>query len=319
MSQRDPFPPVPTHISDPAREHLLKPAVESDGDPQSPEDWARFREAEEKDAIAFARKMQSQWGFDQEAKLIEGVRAIEVTPSESTTIPGENLILYLHGGGYTVTNADQCAWLVAGVTRLLGIPALAVDYRNAPEFPFPCALDDAFAVYQWLVERIEPSRICVFGDSAGGGLALATILRARDEGVSLPAALGLLSPWTDIDKVGDTYFTLQGIDPRLDYDLNLKSSRDAYVGEQDSKNPYISPVYGDYSGGFPPVLMVSGTRDMFLSNCARMQEVLMRAGVETQLVVREAMDHGVGTWPPLPEGEDTYRFVADFFRRHLTS
>lgn len=153
-----------------------------------------------------------------------------------------------------------------------------MDYRLAPEHPFPEGLTDCVAVYRGLLETFKPENIVLLGDSAGGGMTLATMLKARDEGLPMPAGVTLYAPFTDATKTGDTYYTLEGKDPLLHYEENVRFMANAYAGNADKKDPLVSPVYNDYKG-FPPTLIQVGTRDILLSCSARVYRKMKNAGV----------------------------------------
>jgi monoterpene epsilon-lactone hydrolase len=132
--------------------------------------------------------------------------------------------------------------------------------------------------------------IAMYGDSAGGGLVAGSVLKMRDEGIGMPAALVLWSPWTDVTGIGDTYFTLRNADPFLDVELD-RNSADAYANPSDQKNPYVSPVYGNFSNGFPPTLIQGGTKEMLLSDFVRLYQALDQAGIPVKLDIYEGMPH----------------------------
>jgi acetyl esterase/lipase len=157
-----------------------------------------------------------------------------------------------------------------------------------PDHPFPAGLDDCLAFYRRLLRDHAPSEIIVGGGSAGGNLAAATILRARDEGLPLPAAAVLISPEVDLTESGDSFFTNAGIDGMG----SLMAANRLYAAGHDLTDPYVSPLFGDYAKGFPPTLITAGTRDVFLSNAARLHRRLRAAGVPAELHVLEAAAHG---------------------------
>ena len=168
---------------------------------------------------------------------------------------------------------------------------LSVDYRVAPEDPYPAALEDAYAAYQWLLEMgCRGSQIIVAGDSAGGGLALALCLYLKDKGEPLPKKLVLMSPWTDLAATGDSYETNFEKDPLFGNTTDSMIYSNAYYGENDPKTPYISPLYGDYEG-FPPMLFQVGGAEMLLSDSARAAKKAKAAGCEVQLTIYDEMFH----------------------------
>jgi acetyl esterase/lipase len=170
----------------------------------------------------------------------------------------------------------------------VGAPVVSVDYRMPPDHPYPAAIDDGVAVYRALLADHAPGDIVVGGLSAGGNIAAATVLRARDEGLPLPAGLVLLSPEIDLTESGDSFETLLGID-RI---VRFTEPNALYAAGAALDDPYVSPLFGDFTKGFPPTFLQSGTRDLFLSNTVLMHRALRRAGVAAELHVFEAMPHG---------------------------
>ncbi len=207
------------------------------------------------------------------------------------------------------------AVLVAQAARTV---VLSVDYRMAPDHPFPAALDDAVAAWKAVLASHDPRRMALFGTSAGGGLTMATVMRLRDLGLPLPAALYLGTPWTDLAKRGDTYFTLAGVDNELDtYNGGLESAAGLYAGDRALTDPFISPVYGDLRG-FPPAILISGTRDLLLSCTVRAHRALRQAGVEADLHVFEGQSHAQHAIAhKSPESKEAMNEIASFFDRHL--
>jgi monoterpene epsilon-lactone hydrolase len=204
-----------------------------------------------------------------------GVPVVEIA-SEEWQDNGKVLV-YVHGG-----------W-VSGET---GLRIVSVGYTLAPEAKWNQASDQVVSVLHALEQQgYAPKNIVVLGDSAGGGLAAGAVLKMRDKGSGIPGALVLWSPWSDITETGDTYVTLRRADPLLNYKLLLKKAADAYADPKDQKNPYVSPVYGDYSKGFPPTLIQGGTKDIFLSNCVREYRAIDSAGGTAVLDIYEGMPH----------------------------
>ena len=228
----------------------------------------------------------------------------------------EYILLYLHGGGYTSGSPALHRDLVHRIARAGGMTALAIDYRLAPEHPFPAALDDALFAYHWLLEQgYAPGRIAFAGDSAGGGLTAALLMYLRDHGEPLPAAAVLLSPWTDLTMSTETDKTLEPIDAQLTK-RGLLEMADAYRGTHAADEPLISPLYGD-PHDLPPLLILAGTDEMLLDDSVLFAEKAGKAGVDVTLQVRENMGHVYPAFAMvIPEGRQAIRFIGAFIRRH---
>jgi len=218
--------------------------------------------------------------------------------------------LDVHGGALIYGEGEFCRYSARKMADTLGVDVYGVDYRNPPEFPYPAALDDCVAVYRQLLKRFAPRNIIVGGGSAGGNLAAAMILRARDEGLPLPAAAVLISPELDLTESGDSFSVLDGLD--MVYPHSLMAVNLLYANGHDLTHPYLSPLFGDFAKGFPPTFLQSGTRDFFLSNTILMHRALCRAGVAADLHVFEAMPHGgfQGAPEDIELTEEIARFVA---------
>jgi acetyl esterase/lipase len=243
-------------------------------------------------------------------KMIGGVPVAVLVPKNISRKNQDKAAIYIHGGGFVLGNPDDA--YAMRLADLLRLPVYAIRYRPAPEHPFPAALDDCLAVYEKLVHSFGPQHVVVFGGSAGGNLALSMLLKANSEGLPMPAALGLSSPATDLTRTGDSCFANQGRDPVLQWDGLMEYFVPAYAQGFDLRIPLLSPVHADYWPGFPPTLITTGTRDLFLSNCVRLSRVMRQAGVNVELRVWEGMFHGFELIPNLPEGEEARREMAMF-------
>lgn len=222
-------------------------------------------------------------------ETIGGVPVYVGTPETTPTSNGDKAAMFFHGGALVMAGGEcvrPIAMLEAGKT---GCRTYAVDFRNPPDHPYPAALDDGVAVYRALLERHGPERIVITGASGGGNLAIAVPLKARQMGLPLPAAIGVFSPQVDLTESGDSFQTILGIDS---FGGGLAPFNALYAGDHDLADPYLSPLFADFSGGFPPTFIQSGTRDTFLSNAVRLHRTLRNAGVEAELHVGEAMPHG---------------------------
>ena len=219
-------------------------------------------------------------------------RAGKEDTAERLLTENREVVLQLHGGGYIGKMKNAYRDFAVLYARMPGERAvLSVDYRVAPEDPYPAALEDAYAAYQWLLEMgCRGSQIIVAGDSAGGGLALALCLYLKDKGEPLPKKLVLMSPWTDLAATGDSYETNFEKDPLFGNTTDSMIYSNAYYGENDPKTPYISPLYGNYEG-FPPMLFQVGGAEMLLSDSARAAKKAKAAGCEVQLTIYDEMFH----------------------------
>jgi monoterpene epsilon-lactone hydrolase len=225
------------------------------------------------------------------------------------------VILYLHGGGHILGSAQTNLGSAIRVHKASGIPVLSVEYRLAPEHPFPADLNDAVAAYRWLLDQgYEGGEIGVYGDSAGGGLSLGLGLVAREQHLPMPAAIAVLSPLLDVNRVGDTRVTLANIDPVIRSAIGGRYGM--YVGDADPRNPLLSPVYADYSD-FPPLLIQVGTRERLLSDSIRLARQARNHGVDVELDVWDGMWHVWQDTPGVPEAEQACRELAGFFTRNL--
>ena len=289
--------PFPKSISAEARAFLTS-LVGPDGVPfnalapqPAPDDLDGWRASKER-TTAFMEQMTAQLTKDlqstSETVKLAGVTVHVATPA-SSSLSG-HAYLDVHGGGLVYGDGDFCRWGARKAADLHSARAYAVDYRMPPEHPYPAALDDCVAVYRALLEQYAPESIIIGGASAGGNLAAAMVLRARDEGLPLPAAVVLLTPELDLTESGDSFATNRMVDVMLPQPL--MNANLLYANGHDLAHPYLSPLFGDFSKGFPATFLQTGTRDLFLSNTVRMHRALRRAEIPAELHVFEGMPHG---------------------------
>jgi len=231
------------------------------------------------------------------AHPLGGVPTYVATPQGERLLDDRHVVFDIHGGALLFGGGEaNVRFGTAAIALRTGRIAYGVDYRVPPDGPYPAALDDCVAAYRALLETVPAARIVVSGTSAGGNLAAALLLRARDEGLPMPAGALLLTPELDLTESGDTFDTLMGLDVVLT--ARLMEMNLLYAGGADLADPYLSPLFGDVSG-FPPTLLQAGTRDIFLSNAVRMHRKLRTAGVRAELHVWEGMPHaGFGGLTP---------------------
>jgi len=253
-----------------------------------------------------------------EPTTIGGVKAFVVTPGEITEANRNRVLIHVHGGGYVLGPGEAGtleAILMAGQGH---IKVISIDYRMPPDFPFPAAIDDAMAVYKAILKTTDARKIGIFGTSTGGGMTLVMVLRAKAEGLPLPGAIAPGTPWSDMTKTGDTYFANEMVDDVLvSNDGWLGDAANLYANGHDLKDPMLSPVYGNLKG-FPPTILTTGTRDLFLSNTVRVHRKLREAGVVSDLIVFEGLAHAQYLFiPDSAESKEHFAEVGAFFDRYL--
>lgn len=233
--------------------------------------------------------------------------AYDVRPQDS---PKEDMkvILQFHGGAFILLGGEICRILAARTAMRYRRRVWAVDYRMPPDHPWPAAIDDGVAAYQALLDERPACDIVFLGGVAGANIAAATILRARDQGLPLPGGAILVTPDIDFTEAGDSFATSRNFEPGVS---DLAPARELYANGHDQRNPYISPLFGDFTSGFPPTLLLSGTRDVFLSNAVLMHRKLRDADIRAELHIEEAGGHG-GYPDFVPEGAAMTREIRSF-------
>jgi monoterpene epsilon-lactone hydrolase len=227
--------------------------------------------------------------------------------------PGR-VVLYLHGGGYVIGSPRSHRHLAAAVAAAAAASALLLDYRLAPEHPYPAAVDDAVAAYRWLLDQgIAPGHVVVAGDSAGGGLTVATLLALREAGVPLPAGGVCISPWVDLSCGGESYRTKAAVDPIVQR-AGVDQMARAYLGDTPPRTPLASPLFADL-GGLPPLLIHVGSDEVLLDDAVQLADRARAAGVDATLEVWDRMIH-VWHWflPMLDEAQDAIDGIGRFVR-----
>ena len=310
--------PSPESISSEAREALER-LIGDDGIPlyaryemPSPDDFAAWMNMKAAANAHYAAGMKGLAGSLRStvATIEVGHATVHVAIPEAP-FDQRQAIIDLHGGAMVFGGGEACQVGARTQADRHGVRCYGVDYRMPPEHPYPAALDDCMAAYRYILERHDAGDISICGRSAGGNLAAAMLLRARDEGLPMPASLVLLSPQVDLTESGDSFNTHQMIDVVLP--RPLRSNNVLYAGGANLSHPYLSPLFGDLRG-LPPTFLQSGTRDLFLSNTVRMHRALRQAGVTTELHVFEAMPHG-GFMGGTPEDRELDAEIRGFVQR----
>ena len=285
---------------------------------KSKEEWESLRSVMVATMSPILTEIRKTFQGKIEPGVMAGVKTYTITPDNIPTENRRRVLIHLHAGGYVAFGGET------GITEGLSLAAhakmkvISVDYRLAPEHPFPAALDDAVTVMKEAMNQYKPANIGIGGSSCGGGFSIAAVLKLKALKLPLPGAIFGGTPWADLTLASDSYRTNEYIDSVLPTpDGFLPSAAQAYGGAEDLKNPFISPVYGDLKG-LPPTILISGTRDILLSDTVRLHRKLRQAGVETQLHVFEAMPHALYLFLyQAPESVEIWHEVARFFHQHL--
>jgi monoterpene epsilon-lactone hydrolase len=250
------------------------------------------------------------------ADTIAGVPVRVVTPTSMAPEKRDRVLINLHGGGF---NSDSGSLTESiPMANLTGTKVIAVLYRLAPEHPYPAGLDDAMAVYQELLKTYKPGNIGIYGTSAGAILTAEVTAKLQQMKLPLPGATGVFSGMGDFSQNGDSIalFALDGFAGHLDPPKKDTRELAYYTGTTELKDPVLSPLYADLKG-FPPTLFITSGRDLLLSGTTILHRAYLRAGVDAQLVVFEALPHAFWNNPGLPESKEADRLMAGFFDRHL--
>ncbi|MEZ4884339.1 MAG: alpha/beta hydrolase [Chitinophagales bacterium] len=288
--------------------------------------WQRHKRGGKHYPIQVVRKY-----FEQQARRLPSVKNLKVE-TEKTDIKGipstwftpkpipskplaNHIIYYLHGGGYAICSVNTHQRLIAHIAKACHAKVLAIDYRLAPEHPFPAAIEDAISVYQHLLQSYRPSQIILMGDSAGGGLSAASLLKMKQLQIPLPKAAVLLSPWVDLVGENESYHT------KADKDLIIavadirRYSKD-YFKNTAPTHPLVSPVYADLSG-LPPLLIQVGTHEVLIDDSLKLAEKAKQDGVDVTLQIWENMLHVWQFFADfMPESKKAIRNIAEFIE-HL--
>jgi len=303
--------PVPAHLSEPAQDFLSlpNPGVASYPAPDDAAGWKAHIAAGDDNIMTHYLSGMPPFDGTIVDRHVGDARGYELIPA-GVTAADRRVYLDIHGGALIMGGGEVCRKMAIGSALRLGARVVTVDYRMPPDHPYPAGLDDCVAFYRALLEDYRPHEIIVGGGSAGGNLAAATILRARDEGLPLPAGSVLVSPEVDLTESGDSFQTNAGIDGMG----TLMAANRLYAAGADLADPYLSPLFGDFVRGFPPSLITAGTRDLFLSNAVRMHRALRAADVPAELHIVEAATHGAFGGPS-PESAAIDREIRLFCDR----
>jgi monoterpene epsilon-lactone hydrolase len=284
--------------------------------PKTPEEWttAAGRGGGAPGGIGPGNQaLLDKFNVKSEPVVVNGVNAYMLTPS---AIPPENrnrLILHVHGGCYVMGGGGTAEGIyLAGFGHY---KVLSVDYRRPPAAFYPAALDDVVTAWKGAIKMADPKNMGIIGLSAGGALTLSAVLRFKQEGVALPAAIAPGTPMADLTGKGDSFNTNLMVDNVLVGVGRCDAMAEYYAHGHDLKDPMLSPIYGDMHG-FPPAILTTGTRDLLLSSTVRVHRKLRQSGVEAELHVYEGQSHASYN-SDTPEGREAYEEIARFFDKHL--
>jgi len=303
---------IPSFLSDIARAYLAPQPAPAPYPPlEDKAGWRAMIQANEQAVLPLLQGISGHFSVAVEERSAGDARIYDIVPS-GLPAGSRGVILEIHGGGLIMCGGELCRLMGTGAAARMQQRVWAVDYRMPPEHPYPTPLDDCLAAYRALLDQRSPQEIVIAGGSAGGNLAAALILRARDEGLPLPAGAILNTPEIDLTESGDSFQINRGVDPGLH---SLMPVNLLYAAGHDLRDPYLSPLFGDFTKGFPPTLLTTGTRDLYLSNTVRMHRALRAAGVPAELHILEAGAHT--GFPGSPEGaeidKEVRRFVANIW------
>ncbi len=318
---QEPFLHIPETVSKEAQEFLrtLKDPAQAPAfpDPQDLTAWKNVQAFVEKDALIQSEPIVKRYAPTIAARNLGGIPVQDVRPKgwkESGKV-----VVYVHGGAHTLYSAKSTLGRAAIFADDTGHRLISVDYTLAPAAKFNRMSDEVIAVIQALLkEGHSLNDVLIYGDSSGGGLAAAVVLKMRDKGLGMPVAAVLVSPWVDVTRTGDTEFTLAHAEPNYLYEKHSKNAAGAYADPKDQKHPYASPVYGDFSKGFPPTLIQGGTKEILLSGFIRLYQALDTAGLVVKLDIYEGMPHNFASRiPEAPESRLARKKIQDFVHIYL--
>ena len=303
---------MPTTVSPQAQQWLKE--IEHEGGQSK--DLAEIRKGTDAWRVRDSAEAKRLYPVNIEETTTAGVRTDIITPLSMPAANKNRVLINLHGGGFISDSGS----LIEGIpiANLAKIKVVSVYYRLAPENPFPAAVDDVVAVYKELLRTYQPRNIGIFGTSAGAILTAEVAVKLKQSGLPLPAALGIFSGLGDFSRTADSQqlFALNGFSGNISPQSPSGVHDSDYVGKTDPKDPVLSPLFADLHG-FPPCLLVTGTRDLLLSNTSILHLALLKAGVNSQLLVYEAMPHAFWYHFQLPETKEVLEFMANFFDQQL--
>ena len=317
------FLPISPGISAALRELLIAaPAPDVDAArimyPRGADEWREINRKRDAEAAVVARALAEAVSVEVESTTMAGIPVFWITPPELDPRHEEQLFVHVHGGAYVLNGGEAATMEAVMIAASIGIRVLSIDYRMAPDHPAPAAMEDVVAVWRELLDEYSSTKLALGGTSAGGGLTMTSVHRFKELGLDLPGALMVGTPASDAGYAGDTKYSNEGIDRSLvSWEGGVEEAISLYVGDYDYTHPYVSPIYGDFTG-FPPTYLIAGTRDLMLSDAVRAHRKLRAAGVEADLHVYEGHSHAdyLVLWDQ-PDGQEHFRELKAFLLKHL--
>lgn len=316
--------PASTDVSDVYRESLLNTstpdvAAHKEIRFETDEEWLKWVKERDSQASKAADTLAEALSVRVESDTIAGVNVFHLTPAEIDGDHSNHLFVYIHGGAWVLNGGNAGNIEPILISSRLRMQTLSIDYRMPPKHPAPAATDDVIAVWRELLKEHSPNRMVMGGTSAGGNITLSSVQRFNEDGLPVPAALYVGTPAVEIAMAGDSRFINEGIDRNLVAWEHVPNDAGAlYAGEYDIKHPHVSPIYGDFSD-FPATYLISGTRDLMLSDTVRAHRALRRAGAEADLHIYEGQSHGdyIGLMSA-PESFEHYAELEAFINKYLS-
>lgn len=305
--------PVSSHASEAIKdiiETMPAPdleALKNSPAPQTPEEWKGFVAKFDSKGIQQGISLAETLNVHYERSVVNGVDVYHITPSDIAPKYKNNLFVHIHGGAWLYGGNESSLRESVRIAHQLKIPVVSIDYRKAPDHPAPAAVNDVVAVWSHLITERPADSMMIGGTSAGGNISTASVLRFRDLGLPLPAAVFIGTPAAVLTNTTDSRIINEGIDIGLGtWDGLIQATADQYLDGQDPEDPYISPLYGDFDG-FPPSILVTGTRDLLLSDTVLLHRAIRDAGSPADLHVYEGHSHGFYLIP----GDDMDNFYNE--------
>ena len=311
--------PVPDTVSPQIQKLIAAPLSPTYNQiPASNEEWKKQIRGVEEATAKGLPALREALKVKVEPTTLDGVKAYIVTPETIAPQNRNRLLVHVHGGCFASFSGESATVEAIYMAGFGGYRVISVDYRTPPDHPYPAPLDDAMTAWKAATKMANPKNMAIFGSSAGGNLTLAMVLRAKRDGLPLPAAIAPGTPMSDLTGAGDSFQTNAMVDNVLvAYGANCDKRAALYAAGHDLKDPLLSPVYGDLRG-FPPAILTTGTRDLLLSNTVRVHRKLRQAGVEALLQVYEGQSHAqYYRDPSAPESREAFEEIARFFDKHL--